>query len=58
MNKPYLLIVNEQYYSDNGTGDWVRCYEYESDAIAEGVRLCGDDYFYSYKVVDLRVWMK
>ena len=57
MNKPYLLIVNDQYYPNHGTGDWKGCYEYTSDAMAEGERLCDTDECKKYTVVDLRTWI-
>lgn len=34
--KPWLLIVNDQYYPSAGTGDWCGFYETEEDAIFEG----------------------
>lgn len=56
MNKPFLLIVNDQHYPEHGTGDWVDCYESVFDATAEGKRLTENDNCKSYTVVDLRTW--
>lgn len=56
MKKPFLLIVNDQYYPSHGVGDWIRCYDDEFDAINEGRRLCSQDEQKSFEVVDLRNW--
>ncbi len=57
MKKPFLLIINDLYYPDSGTGDWEKCFKSLSDAEKYGqaiVEGCGDDKYYT--VVDLRDW--
>ena len=60
MNESFLLIVNQYYYPELGTYDWIECYEWESDAIAnaiaKGMELAPEDSDKSYTVVDLRTW--
>lgn len=35
LNKPFLLIAGECYYSDSGTRDWIACFESYEEALAE-----------------------
>jgi hypothetical protein len=55
--KPYLLIVNDQYYPSHGTGDWRNTYETEDEAHSQGDLLTKDDEQKSFTVVDLRSWL-
>jgi hypothetical protein len=53
--KHYLLIAGYQYYPSRGTGDWVGCYEYESEAIEKWNEI--SKFYDWYDIVDLREWM-
>lgn len=60
MIKPYLLIVGDKYYPEQGTGDWIGCYKTEEEAkeVWDGMR--GDHFNYLdkwYEIVDLRDWV-
>ena len=55
--KPYLLIVGDKYYPEQGTGDWIGCYKTEEEAkeVWDGMR---DHSVYKwYEIVDLRDWV-
>ena len=71
MKKPYLLICGDDYDSQWQKGNWIGCYEFESEALSAvkkveqtgGTRkfihyeVEGDDHFYDwYEIVDLRDW--
>ena len=45
MNKPYLLIAGDCYYPSSGSGDWVACFETESDAIKQVEFITKHDYY-------------
>lgn len=56
MNKPFLLIVGDQYYPSSGTGDWRGCFK--SIAEAEIHLALKDPSSYDwYRIVDLRDWV-
>ncbi len=58
MNKPYLLIVGDDYYPSAYTGDWVACYATKEEAKEKWEELSKSKYNNDwYEIVDLREWM-
>jgi len=55
MKKPFLLIMGDNFYPSEGTGDWRGTYESyeEAEADIETFKKRGLDW---YKIVDLRDW--
>lgn len=54
--KPFLVIANEGYYPEFGTGDWIAAYETieEANAAADSISKTSDKFI---TIVDLRKWM-
>lgn len=64
--KPFLLIAGYDYYPCVGTGDWIRCFSTEEEALScivttsdsysntHTIDNCSYDW---YHIVDLREWM-
>ena len=66
MNKPWLLIIGDDYYPARGTGDWVSRFETEKDAAvyAENLkdeyypfeRILGEGSLKWCEIVNLETW--
>lgn len=56
MNKPFLLIVGDQYYPSSGTGDWRGCFETIAEAKIN-LALKDPSSYDWYRIVDLRDWV-
>jgi hypothetical protein len=71
MNKPFLLMVGNDYYPARGTGDWIGCYSSvevaKSKIIISEDKWCPvklnepnskyhNDEFNWYDIIDLRQW--
>lgn len=56
MKKPYLLIVGFDYYPSRGTGDWIKCFETEEEALLFDAEHFEDRGYDWKEVIDLRKW--
>jgi hypothetical protein len=72
MNKPFLLIVGNDYYPARSTGDWIGCYSSYEEAKSKIIIFGNDEWWYGklnepnsknhndefnwYDIIDLRQW--